>query len=347
MKKVAASGIFVLGFAVYLMTSSFSGGTFGTTLPATAGCFCHGPMANTAVSISVAGSPTHFIPGQTYNVTITVANPAKAGAGFELVALDAGGNIAGTFTAPTGTQINTVGSISHLGTQVGLPATWVVSWTAPATSAGDINFQAAGNAVDLMGSTANDEWSFGSTVPLPLPITLGQFTSEVTSQNDIQLFWQTESEENGSHFNIERSLDGRNFETIETITVQGGDLQGYAYDYLDLNPPKDLSLYYRLDMIDLDGSQSYSPIISEKIKLSEVATQLIPSTIQSGGSVTLQGLNLTSENNEVRLYDMMGQMVSSQQIDQSNPSIQIPNLAVGRYLVAYSDFSEPLNLFVQ
>ena len=93
-----------------------------------------------------------------------------------------------------------------------------------------------------------------------LPVNLVSFTGvNQGSYNKIQ--WITSEEVNSDYFDLERSTDGINFSTTATIRSQNSGSSSnkhYAYNDLRGNSP---TYFYRLKMVDNDGSFSYSLII--------------------------------------------------------------------------------------
>ena len=96
----------------------------------------------------------------------------------------------------------------------------------------------------------------------PLPVELISFTASLEGSNAI-LNWITASEINSDYFEIERSLDGINFESISMIDGAGNSNHQLSYSDIDYNV--DLLgvsvFYYRLKQTDFDGSYSYSQIV--------------------------------------------------------------------------------------
>jgi len=76
---------------------------------------------------------------------------------------------------------------------------------------------------------------------------------------DVRVQWRTAEELNVSHYDIQRSIDGRNFEAVGSAAAHNGAQQ--AYIHLDRKAPAS-RLYYRVRSVDLDGSVSYSIIVS-------------------------------------------------------------------------------------
>ncbi len=91
-----------------------------------------------------------------------------------------------------------------------------------------------------------------------LPVEMLSFKGK-QQENYNFISWSTASEINSSHFELQRSIDGRNFVTISKITAAGNTTQVQQYGYKDYAVSQ--SAYYRLKVVDLDGSYEWSDII--------------------------------------------------------------------------------------
>ncbi len=97
------------------------------------------------------------------------------------------------------------------------------------------------------------------TMAIPLPVTLIDFRVE-KSGSSILLKWSTTLEENNSHYNIQKSTNGIDFETIGIINTKMTNSNTLLnYHFSDSGPVMGTN-YYRLEQIDFDGSSSYSSI---------------------------------------------------------------------------------------
>jgi hypothetical protein len=128
---------------------------------------CHsGTVNQTGGSIAITSTiPSGgYTPGQTYQVTVTVAKSGVSLFGFEVEALNSSNTNAGTLAVAntTETQLQTAANgrteIMH---KTGGGATanshaFVVNWTAPTTNVGTVTFYAAGNATNSNGSSSGD-----------------------------------------------------------------------------------------------------------------------------------------------------------------------------------------------
>lgn len=98
------------------------------------------------------------------------------------------------------------------------------------------------------------------TSNITLPVELISFTGEATIMGN-HLRWQTASEQNNSHFDIERSTDAATWELIGTQAGAGNSTTLITYEHRDAEPPARWT-YYRLKQVDFDGSFTYSDAIA-------------------------------------------------------------------------------------
>lgn len=94
-----------------------------------------------------------------------------------------------------------------------------------------------------------------------LPVELASFDAELVGDDGV-LTWKTVSEEDNSHFDVERSIDGIRFEKVGEVAGAGTTDQAQNYNFTDpnivgLGSPE---VYYRLNQVDFDGDTSYSEI---------------------------------------------------------------------------------------
>lgn len=91
-----------------------------------------------------------------------------------------------------------------------------------------------------------------------LPIELLRFTA-VAKDTYVEIDWLTATEINNDYFNVERSADGLNFNSISKINGAGNSTEVLSYSLVDETPLDGIS-YYRLKQTDYDGETSYSNI---------------------------------------------------------------------------------------
>ena len=157
-----------------------------------------------------------------------------------------------------------------------------------------------------------------------LPVKLANFTAKKVD-NDVQLDWQTYSESNSDHFEIERSRSGGAFVKVGEINAAGNSSQLLRYQFRDINPGKGLNLY-RLKQVDKDNTFEYSD--TRWIKIDDSKDQLYVFPTITNGNVTV----LSNEKTIVELYNMQGVRLVRKEIN-NNEQLDLSNYAAGIYLL--------------
>lgn len=101
------------------------------------------------------------------------------------------------------------------------------------------------------------------TICSSVPLELVAFDGEAR-QNSITLTWKSTNEVNLSHFELERSVNGIDFTTLEHIQPQWTPSYN-DYSYNDEGVKPGVLYCYRLKMVDLDGRFAYSGLIKKGI----------------------------------------------------------------------------------
>jgi hypothetical protein len=105
------------------------------------------------------------------------------------------------------------------------------------------------------GCSRGDAVSFAGA--LPLPVELISFSARPAT-GQVELQWETASEENTRQFTVQRSQDGLGWTAVATVPATNNP-HGARYQARDTAPPTG-QLFYRLAMEDLDGTRAYSPV---------------------------------------------------------------------------------------
>ena len=154
-----------------------------------------------------------------------------------------------------------------------------------------------------------------ATTNTVLPLSLLNFEAKALDNQHVKLNWQTSDEKNVAQFEIERSLDGKIFETMGTVKAKNA-LQN-AYDFTDDLTPKDPSvktpfstLFYRLKSVNVDATTEFSPIRAVEFSGSKRLFSIFPNP--TNGDLTLQtmdykGLVL------IEIFNVSGQKMKEEQ----------------------------------
>lgn len=162
----------------------------------------------------------------------------------------------------------------------------------------------------------------------PLPVELLGFAVKNKGNANI-LTWKTSSEKENMQFNIERSADGVTFATIGLVKGNGTSYTENAYTYTDATP---LSIsYYRLAQVDANGNINHSKVVSIRKSANQNILKVYPTIAND-----VLNLEYTAANEvQIHITDVLGRVVSSQQMDMTNGVAQIPisTLPKGTYHV--------------
>jgi|GEM_PF-7112746 len=171
-------------------------------------------------------------------------------------------------------------------------------------------------------------------------------------RNDgLQVEWETATEVNVSHYEIERSADGRSFTTIASVPVRVNNGGGARYQSLDRDATP-ARVYYRIKGVDQDGKLTFSNVIRYTAS-DRAALSLYPNPIR-GSSLVLQSANLRAARYQLVIYDGGGRMVYSEQLQHPggivSRALQLPaSLLPGAYYLQLhgDDLKEQISFLIQ
>ena len=104
-------------------------------------------------------------------------------------------------------------------------------------------------------------FKYNCKTPVNLPVELINFSTECKNENVI-IQWETVSEHNSSHFELEKSRDGINWYYLESIQSAENSSELLQYTVIDKTGEVEVE-YYRLKQVDLNGlTRFYGPISS-------------------------------------------------------------------------------------
>ncbi len=260
--------------------------------------------------------------------------------------------ISGTTAAQVALSLN--GAISGAGYTDGIVVSyfdgsrWQSSYTGDAGSnivtPGDVT---TGTALTDY-TTASRYYTFGFGSATILPIELLYFKVAKGNLNTAVLQWGVTRESTPVAFEVERSLNGVNFATIANVAATDAE----TYQFHDNELPAG-TVYYRLNMKDIDGSVKYSDIqyIVNNIAVNKV--QLFPTVTSAQTQLKIESV----KNSRVTIVitDNQGKIVQRTPIQVSagaqNVPVNVQSLANGLYYVSLiledGQLTAPLKLIRQ
>ncbi len=158
--------------------------------------------------------------------------------------------------------------------------------------------------------------------PSVLPITLTRFEAFAVGAGQVRLEWETESEINNSHFEVEHSTDGLQWNEIGQVAGQGTTTILQSYKLMHTGVPAGRH-YYRLMQVDFDGQFSYSDIATVYLAKG--------STLSAWPNPAEDVLYLPDTEGLAELIDLTGRKVAS--VTLPHPAWDIRAIPSGTYLL--------------
>jgi Secretion system C-terminal sorting domain len=183
-------------------------------------------------------------------------------------------------------------------------------------------------AVDgLSNSRANFSLLLNGT---SLPISFLSFTGH-KNNNTVVLDWQTASEFDNKHFQIETSKDGTNFYPIGIINSKGNSTTTQSYTFTDPLPLKGPD-YYRLKQVDMNGQYTYSNTVLINFTDKGRAVVVYPNPARDQLTVDL---NRPSQDVKIRFLTTDGKVIRTENIGtvQRSKDLDISTLSSGAYIL--------------
>jgi hypothetical protein len=131
------------------------------------------------------------------------------------------------------------------------------------------------SAADRMYALWFKNFSFNTPQIGSLPLSLVSFTAQLNDEN-VMLNWVSELEINTSHFVIQRSVDGKDFDDDAIVFSEENNSVMKDYQFSDnINSIKDPLIYYRLKIVDMNGNYSYSNTILVRLGADQLQTAVL------------------------------------------------------------------------
>jgi len=180
------------------------------------------------------------------------------------------------------------------------------------------------------GYTYGETEDYSVNVGYPLSIALKDISAiNMGAKNRVD--WNTESEMQGDVFELQRSLDGRVFETIYVTPAKGA---ASRYSYVDNSPFQGVN-YYRLNMKQSNGSNAYSKTVTATVTDKVFAMQAYPNPVSHVLTVAISGAQ--ADDAMVQITDLTGKVLRSVAMHSATATIDMSGIASGVYLVKYVD----------
>jgi hypothetical protein len=226
------------------------------------------------------------------------------------------------------TQINTVGSfidsINFAVDDAALPATTVYY---------KIGSYKVGSTLDTLFS------SIVKIVGVITPVKFSTYEVKLRNQNNqninVDNNWSTATEINTAYFEVQRSINSIEFNTVATIAAKGSG----SYTFNDALNNNNLSstIYYRIVSLDNDGTKQYTAV--KKIKLNETANQSIKVYPNPAGKNFVVTHSAAQKNTSIQLINDAGKICLNINVKEGTTTTNFiaDKLAKGNYNVVLAN----------
>lgn len=203
-----------------------------------------------------------------------------------------------------------------------------------ASSAGSVNYTIG--QIDYVYA-AGTTGSFNQGVQQPnlsssVPVTMLDLKA-TKQQAKVILDWSTATESNSSHFIVEHSSNGIEYDQLNRVQAAGNSSTLRQYTSNDEHPYTGWN-YYRIKEVDLDGKVMYSKVAA--VAFDKTTTAVVYPNPTSG-DVTLNMTNSSNSFLSYALYDAEGRLLLTSAISGDKTIIHTASLAPATYVLKFTD----------
>ncbi len=268
-------------------------------------------LNNRPTTFEIELSTTGGVAGTNYDQVVFTSTPAAGSV-----------NLNNAFLNVTNTASDPVGTIYTILTYPTPAGSTITGTIPPANITKPSNFTVNYSATAI---------TLEKTAMFPLPVVWKSF--EATAKNNqIEISWETSSEENASHFVVEHSA-GNNIQyaPITSVQAKGNSNSVTKYKYIFTGADKNKTNYFRINQVDLDGKSKYSDVRFVKFDQGAVIKiSTYPNPVKNELNINTQVNNIG-----VSLSDMFGRTILTKQLQAGTDVLNMHQLAKGYYLLSF------------
>ena len=258
----------------------------------------------TQIAQPVTGNDTYsFVDGAANQVGISLSQDMTLLPAFGTYSLD-------LFTLPSGTPYNTATAsgvfASNTSREMRLVAFRLSDFGINASNVSQVR------ALQIVPS-GNSDYAFiaynanAISISGTLPVKLGSFKASKAG-TQVKLQWIAYDQSNTDRFEIERSLNGKDFSTILSLSAKDGN-GDIPYETYDVQPGAGL-IYYRIKEVYRNGNVEASRIVSINIAAKQGNIMVFPNPVH-GKRINLQFNNIPEGAYSIRIINTTGQALAN------------------------------------
>jgi hypothetical protein len=140
------------------------------------------------------------------------------------------------------------------------------------------------------------------------------FNANCNANNQVDIDWSTASENQSSHFLIERSENGMQWVALGVVSAAGNSNEVLRYHLVDEHPINSIN-YYRLTQFDFDGQSELFEVVTSLCQKASTSLQIVsfPNPSNSEFRIVFEYADITKPTGEIRVLNMHGQTVHLQE----------------------------------
>lgn len=202
------------------------------------------------------------------------------------------------------------------------------SWNAYGMDGGYTGNVSSGT-VTWKNVSAFSPFTLGSNSPgaNPLPVKFDYARATLKNTHSVQIDWRVLTESNLNDYEIERSKDGQNFESIGQISPTANNSSAASYSWVDMNYDNTVT-FYRIKSVDINNAYSYSNIMKIDPNQSGGPQFVLYPNPVVGKQVSIQVNNINPGTYTIQIFDNNGRNLYSQNFDhhggELSQVIQLP-----------------------
>jgi hypothetical protein len=200
-------------------------------------------------------------------------------------------------------------------------------------------YRIADNGYAIASATATVTLDYPAPIFTPMPVKLMSFAGSIAN-NKAQLRWSVADNETGDHFQVLRSVDGKNFTEAGMVFINN-KVGAESYNFTD-KQDLDAVTYYKLKVVNKDKSVTYSNVIILKNATGKNAAgiSILKNPVESTLTFTYTAASATQSN--VAIYSASGVKVYSSRLS-SQKGINAVSLSLDSHMVAGTYILEVTN----
>ncbi len=164
--------------------------------------------------------------------------------------------------------------------------------------------------------------------PTVLPVKIKSYELKVTREKYIENIWKTDNETNLSYFNIQRSINGKDYETIGKVIANNS--MSNEYHFTDKQPATYYgltTLYYRIQSVDKDAKTSHTNSIKVTLNSNSQSVNIYPNPAKDIVNIECAGAK------QLFITDYLGRTIMQLKVNSEKLVVDTKEFAKGIYVI--------------